>query len=226
MTDFTGAMGYCEFQIPFFIEGVKVETVQMAVGTEYHEQAEKMERETAVVVPLTRTELEDKKADLNFIREDIQTLFLLEFESEHGRARLELLGRADKVMRQEETLIISDDKHTYNPARHDSMRKPYDSQLLQVLVYLHSRYYLGDSLGWAEIPHERKAYQVNIIDSKTGLVYKTYENVVGSKDAELLFGNALRFTQKCLQWDDLVHHNSKARCKACGYFGDCSKALR
>lgn len=76
MTDFTGAMGYCEFQIPFFIEGVKVETVQMAAGTQYHEQAEKMERETAVMVPLTRTELEDRKADLNFIREDIQTLFI------------------------------------------------------------------------------------------------------------------------------------------------------
>ena len=129
-------------------------------------------------------------------------------------------------MRHKETLIISDDKHTYKPARHDSMKEPYDSQLLQVLAYLHSRYYLGDLLGWAEIPHTRKMYQVNIIDSRTGSVYKTYENVVGKKDSELLFGNALKFTQKCLNLDELVHHNSKARCKACGYFDDCSKALR
>ena len=73
-------MGYCEFQIPFFIEGVKAETVQMAVGTQFHEQAEKIERETAVVIPLTKTKLEDRQADLNFIREDIQTLFFQEFD--------------------------------------------------------------------------------------------------------------------------------------------------
>jgi hypothetical protein len=217
-------MGYCEFLIPFFIEGVKAETVQMAAGAQFHEQAEKMERETAVVVPLTKTKLEDKKADLDFIREDIQTLFLLELPD--GKARLELFGRADKVMRQNETLIISDDKHTSSPGRHDAMREPYDSQLLQVLVYLHSKYYLGDLLGWAEIPHERKAYQVNIIDGRTGSVYKRYENVVGSKETGLLFGNALRFAQKCLQWNELVHHNSRARCRACGFFGECSKALR
>jgi hypothetical protein len=226
VTDFTGAMGYCEFQIPFFIEGVKVETAQMAAGTQFHEQAEKTEREAAVVVPLTRTELEDRQADLNFIREDIQTMFFVEFELPRGRATLELLGRADKVMRQKETLIISDDKHTHNPARHDSMMKPYSGQLLQVLAYLHSVYYLGDLLGWSDIPHGKKAYQVNIIDSRTGLVYKTYEDVVGRKDAEFLFGNALRFTQKCLNLDELVHHNSKAKCKACGFFNDCDKALR
>ncbi|HJW19287.1 MAG TPA: hypothetical protein VJ571_01860, partial [Candidatus Nitrosotalea sp.] len=118
MTDFTGAMGYCEFQIPFFIEGVRAETVQMVLGTEHHEQAERIEKETTVQVPLTKTRLEDKKTDLNFMREDIQTLFTRQFDFREGKAKLVLFGRADKVIRQNQTLIVSDDKHATNPRRY------------------------------------------------------------------------------------------------------------
>ncbi|MGI0086895.1 MAG: hypothetical protein ACREBI_02895 [Nitrosotalea sp.] len=227
MTDFTGAMGYCEFQIPFFIEGIKVETVEMLKGIEHHEEAERIERETVIPVPLTRTKLEDKKADLNFMREDIQTSFAQEFDFPQGSSRLTLSGRADKVIRDKGTLIVSDDKRVSNPSRYDAMPEPYIGQLLQVLTYLNSRYYLGSSFGgWAEIPHVQKRYQINIVDSKTRSVYKTYEDNVTRRHLELLFDYALRFTKKCLQLDALTHHNSKARCKACGFFNDCSRALR
>lgn len=226
MTDFTDAMGYCEFKIPFFKEGLSVKTEEMVVGSVYHEELEKIERETVTPVPLTRQRLEDKKEDLNFMREDVHTAFVREFDFPNGRAKLTLFGRADKVLREKEVLIVSDDKHTANPGRHDSRTEPYPDQLLQVLTYLHSRYDLGPSFGLAEIPHEKKMYRINIVDSRMKSVYKTYEEMVSEKHAELLFGYALRFTQKCLGWDELVHHNSSARCKPCGYFGDCSKALR
>ena len=227
MTDFTGAMGYCEFQIPFFIEGVRAETIQMLKGTEYHEEAERIEKETIVPVQLTKTRLEDKKTDLNFMREDIQTSFVQEFDFKEGQARLVLSGRADKVIRQNETLIVSDDKHASNPKRYGTMSYPYIGQLLQVLTYLDSTYYLGDSFGgWAGIPHTQKMYQINIVDTRTKSIYKTYEEIVNENHMELLFDYASQFTKKCLQWDDLTHHNSKPKCKACGFFENCSNALK
>ncbi|MGB9002736.1 MAG: hypothetical protein WCC52_02905 [Nitrosotalea sp.] len=220
-------MGYCEFKIPFFKEGVSVKTTEMVVGSVYHEELERIERETVTPIPLTRQKLEDKKEDLSFMREDVNTAFMREFDLPNGKARLTLFGRADKVLRENEVLIVSDDKHTANPGRHDTMTEPYHDQLLQVLTYLHSRYNLGPFFGGlAEIPHAKKMYRINIVDSRTKSVYKTYEDVVSRKHVELLFDYTLRFTQKCLGWDELMHHNSKAKCKACGYFGDCSKALR
>ncbi len=227
MTDFTGSMGYCEFQIPFFIEGIRAETVSMLKGTEHHEEAERIEKETTIQVPLTKTKLEDKKTDLSFMREDIQTSFVKDFEFEEGKARLTLFGRADKVIRQNETLVVSDDKLASNPKRYDSMSQPYVSQLLQVLAYLDSRYYLGESFGgWAGIPHEKKMYQINIVDTRTRSIYKTYEEVVNESHAELLADYVSQFTKKCLEWDELIHHNSKAKCKACGFFENCSHALK
>ncbi len=220
-------MGYCEFQIPFFIEGVRVETAQMTLGTEHHEEAERIEKETTIQVPLTKTRLEDKKTDLNFMREDIQTLFVKDFDFREGHARLVLFGRADKVIREDQTLIVSDDKHASNPRRYDAMSQPYNSQLLQVLTYLDSKYYLGDSFGgWSGIPHEKKMYQINIVDSRTKSVYKTYKDIVTETHTELLFDYLSQFTKKCLEWDELIHHNSKPKCKACGFFENCSNALK
>lgn len=227
MTDFTDSMGYCEYKIPFLKEGISIKTEEMIIGSEHHEELERIERETTITVPLTKKKLEDKKSDLNFIREDIHTAFTHEFDFSNGKAKLTLFGRADKVFREKEILIVSDDKHTANPSRHDTMREPYNDQLLQVLTYLHSKYNLGSSFGGlAEIPHTKKMYKINIVDSKTKLIYKTYEDYVTKNHTELLFNYTSRFTQKCLQWDDLMHHNSKPKCKACGYFNDCTNALR
>jgi CRISPR/Cas system-associated exonuclease Cas4 (RecB family) len=220
-------MGYCEFKIPFLIEGVKVKTVQMTIGSEHHEDLERIEHATMIPVPLTPENLENKKADLSFMREDVNTVFMHEFDFPSGKARVTLFGRADKIFREDEVLIVSDDKHTANPSRYDSMTGPYNDQLLQVLTYLHSRYDLGSSFGsLAEIPHAKKMYRINIIDSRTRSIYKTYEDHITKTHTELLFDYISRFTQKCLQLDELVHHNSKAKCKACGYFGECSNALK
>jgi hypothetical protein len=227
VTDFTDAMGYCEFKIPFLVEGVKVKTAEMIIGSVHHEDLERMERETVVPVPLTREKLQDKKADLSFMREDVNTVFTHEFDLPSGPSRVTLFGRADKVYRENEVLIISDDKHTANPGRHDALKNPYNDQLLQVLAYLHSRYDLGSPFGGvAEIPHTQKMYRINIVDSRTRQIYKTYQESVTSMHTGFFMDFVLRFMLKCLQLDELVHHNSKAKCKACGYFGECSNALK
>ncbi|HEX5457881.1 MAG TPA: hypothetical protein VFX64_05790 [Candidatus Nitrosotalea sp.] len=204
-----------------------METVEMSKGAEYHEEAERIERESSVAVPLTRAQLEDTGTDLDFMREDIQTSFVKEFDISSGKVRLYLFGRADKVVRRQQTLIISDDKHTSNLGRYGSMSEPYFSQMLQVLAYLNSRYYLGESFGgWSEIPHVYKKYQINIVDSRDKSVYKRFEGVVTGVHEELFLDAAASFALKCLSLERLSHHNSEKKCKACGYFGDCSNALK
>lgn len=227
VTDFTDSMGYCEYKIPFFIEGMYAKTKEMVLGGQHHEQAERTERATAITVPLTKKKLKDKKADLMFVREDIQTAFTQPFDFAQGKANLTLYGRADKVLREGEVLVVSDDKHTTNPRRHETRTEPYNDQLLQVLTYLHSRFYLGSPFGgWAEIPHSGKMYRINIVESRTETIYKTYEDVVRKEHTELLFDYTAKFTQKCLGWDELMHHNSLSKCQACGFFKDCLHAIR
>lgn len=199
----------------------------MVKGAEHHEEAERIERETAILVPLTVEKLQDKKQDLSFVREDVRAVYQIEFDTEKGKALLTLKGRADKVIRMQSTLIIYDDKSTVNPSRHDNRTEPYLDSLLQLLTYLHSKFYLGRKLGgWAEIPHSKKMYQVNIIDRNSGQIYKTYEETVTKVHTQLLIDHATKFALKCLELDALAHHNNKYKCRPCGYFKDCSFALR
>ena len=227
VTEFTDSMGYCEYKIPFFAKGDYVKTEAMIIGGQFHKEAEDFDRETAITEPLTKMELETKTEDIEFVREDISTIFIHDFNFPKGKTRLTLSGRADNVYRSEETLVISDDKHTNRPEKHDNRTKPYNDNLLQVLTYLYSKFDLGDSFGgWSEIPHKAKSYKINIIDQKTKATYKTYQEIVSKKHEEFLFDYASLFTQKCLQWDALKHHNMKAKCKPCGYFGRCEHELR
>jgi hypothetical protein len=147
VTDFTDAMGYCEFKIPFLIEGVKVKTEQMVTGSEHHDELERIEREIVIPVPLTKENLENKKIDLSFMREDVNTVFTHEFDLPSGPSRVTLFGRADKVYRENEVLIISDDKHTANPGRHDSLKSPYNDQLLLP----HDNAFDKKSMSYAEV---------------------------------------------------------------------------
>jgi len=227
VTDFTEAMGYCEFKIPFFINDLKeIKSERVISGTQFYQELQKINSETSIMLPLSKTKLRDKKADLSLIREDIQTQFTQEVRSSRGKSKLTLFGRADKIFRKNGTLIISDDRNTANPSHHASRTEPYSDHLLQALTYLHSKYYLGDSFGgWAQIPHKRKSYQINIIDNKTKRVQKTYEEIVSPRHENLLFNSTIQFTQKCLQWLELNHHNSKTKCESCGFFNDCEKAL-
>src|SRR6185503_1613605 len=72
VTDFTDAIGYCEYKIPFFAKNIYVKTADMQKGEEHHEEAERIERETAIQVPLTVEELRDAEKDLDFFREDVR----------------------------------------------------------------------------------------------------------------------------------------------------------
>jgi hypothetical protein len=218
VTDFTDGIGYCEYKIPFFAKNIYVKTLDMQKGEEHHEEAERTEKETSVAVPLTVAALHDAQCDLDFFREDIDTIYARDFQSIKGNARLVLFGRADKIIRRESTLIIHDDKRTNNPSRHDGRGSPFLDNRLQVLTYLHSKFFLGRRYGgWVDIPHTSKKYRLNIIDGRTKQIYKTYEEVVEQEHLSLLERYASEFTFKCLQWIPLRHHNNINKCTPCGY---------
>lgn len=219
VTDFTNSMGYCEYKIPFYAKNVYVATEQMNKGEEYHEEAETLERIFAIPIPLKAKDLKNKKKDLNFFRENIHSTYTLELNLLQGKAMLTLFGRADKIVRKNSTLTITDDKRTSSPFMHIKRTEPFPDQLLQVLAYLHSKFYFGKKFGgWIEIPHEAKAYRVNIIDGNTGKIYKTYENVVTQNHKSLLEQYAATFVLKCMELQELKHHNNKNKCQPCGYF--------
>ena len=115
VTEFTDSMGYCEYKIPFFAKGDYVKTEAMINGGQFHKEVEDYDRETAITEPLTKVELETTTEDLEFIREDLSTIFVHDFDLPKGKARLTMSGRADTVSRSGETLVISDDKHTNRP---------------------------------------------------------------------------------------------------------------
>lgn len=52
----------------------------MVTGSEHHEELERIERETVIPVQLTKENLENKKTDLSFMREDVNTVFTHEFD--------------------------------------------------------------------------------------------------------------------------------------------------
>jgi hypothetical protein len=120
VTDFTGSMGYCEHRIPFYMEGIKAPTLQTMQGAKAHDEEEELEHEQFVMVPITVEELTDIGKDVEFAREKIFTRLLLPLKIEDENVALLLHGRADKVLRNKQTLIIQDDKFPYNVKKYDA----------------------------------------------------------------------------------------------------------
>ena len=79
VTELADSMGYCEYKIPFYAKGDYVKTEAMIIGGQFHKEAEDFERETAITEPLTKMELETKTEDIEFVREDISTIFTHDF---------------------------------------------------------------------------------------------------------------------------------------------------
>jgi hypothetical protein len=60
VSDFCGAMGYCELRIKYYIKGIKPPQTQITVdGTKSHEKEEAYEKEHFTFKPVTTEELTD-----------------------------------------------------------------------------------------------------------------------------------------------------------------------
>ncbi len=141
VTEFSDSLGYCEHKIPFYLEGIKAspspETIK---GTVAHKQEERFEKEHFEFVPITHQELVDINRDIEFARENIFTRLLFPTKIGQQFVFLLLFGRADKVYRHKQTLIVQDDKFPTNLQKYQERFEPYPDQILQALTYLNSKF--------------------------------------------------------------------------------------
>ncbi len=230
VTDFTDSLGYCEHKIPFYLKGVKappsLETLQ---GSASHEEEEKYEEEHFEFESITPEKLEDLTHDLEFAREKIFTRLLVPLKFEKMDVAILLHGRADKILRNKETLVVQDDKFPYNLERYSERIEPYPDQILQALTYLNSLY--SNSGGfepedWFPIPHKEKMWVIQIRDrNNNNKPFKIFQGKQNPNALAYLHSNIERYTRLILGLEERKHHNMSSKCKPCRYADKCEFRL-
>ena len=230
VTDFSDSLGYCEHKIPFHMEGIKAppspETIR---GTNAHKQEEEFEKEHFKFVPITHTELADMNRDIELARENIFTRLLVPTKIGQLRVLVLLFGRADKIFRHRQTLVVQDDKFATNLKKYEERFEPYPDQMLQALAYLNSKFTANGSWKqdeWFEIPHKEKAWIIQIRDknneSKPFRIFKG----VQTEEVKMFFqGSLARFVMLVLGKEERMHHNKPDKCAPCRYFDKCQFRL-
>lgn len=230
VSDFCDSMGYCEHKIPFHIEGIKpapsLETIQ---GSKAHETEEQIEKEQFEFVPITPEELSDMTRNIEFAREDIFTRLLAPVRLGPEKIAVLIHGRADKIMRNDKTLIVQDDKFPTNLKKYSERFEPFDDQKLQALTYLNSRFAENGSMNpdeWFEIPHKNKAWIIQIRDKSNGnKPFKIFKGLQNEVAQDFLKTSIERFALLVLGREERKHHNIAAKCKPCRLFDQCQFRL-
>ena len=225
VTDFADSLGYCEYKIPLSIKGIRPRPTQALIqGTKAHHEKEQYESEHVKLEHVTITEIEDRKIDIEFARENIYSTLTIPFEFSNERVIVSLAGRIDKIMRVDGTLIVQDDKFAGRPQVYDEKTQPYPSQLLQVLTYLNSTYSAKRSKKLEDIfemPHTEKQWQIRICDRKTQEPYKIFSEIQDAFSLHYLHTSLERFTKIALDLIEPSHHESKRKCDACNLKNVC-----
>ncbi|MCS5527665.1 MAG: PD-(D/E)XK nuclease family protein [Nitrosopumilus sp.] len=225
VTDFADSLGYCEYKIPLSIKGIRPRPTQALIqGTKAHHEKEQYESEHVKLEYVTITEIEDKKKDIEFARENIYSTLTIPFEFPNEHVIVSLAGRIDKIMRVDGTLIVQDDKFAGRPQVYDEKTQPYPSQLLQVLAYLNSTYSAKRSKkpeDIFEMPHTEKQWQIRICDRKTREPYKIFSEIQDAFSLHYLHTSLERFTKIALDLIEPSHHESKRKCDACNLKSVC-----
>lgn len=225
VTDFADSLGYCEYKIPLSIKGIRPRSTQALIqGTKAHHEKEQYESEHVKLEHVTITEIEDRKKDIEFARENIYSTLTIPFEFSNERVIVSLAGRIDKIMRVDGTLIVQDDKFAGRPQVYDEKTQPYPSQLLQVLTYLNSTYSAKRSKkpeDIFEMPHTEKQWQIRICDRKTREPYKIFSEIQDAFSLHYLHTSLERFTKIALDIIEPSHHESKRKCDACNLKNVC-----
>lgn len=144
---FSFCMTYCEHKIPFYKEGIipprhEESEIRKAVGAIFHAKEEKKDK--AKIKPITKEELSivlpNKQNNVEFVREHIFSKLSYSINKDNNDIRLILTGRPDKLLRKDEFLIVEEDKFPKNPFIYINRKNPFDSHILQSLVYLNSKF--------------------------------------------------------------------------------------
>jgi hypothetical protein len=228
VSDFCASMGYCEVSITHFLKGIKPPETQIIVdGTKSHEKEEVYEKEHFTLKPVTVQELEDYTKDIEFAREGLFTRFHRDLSFGDEKFSLLLLGRADKVIRSKGTLIVEDSKFPSNKEKYLETFEPYDSQKLQTLLYLNSKF--SEEFPFSpkvcfDISCERKAWIINIKDKATMQSLKVFQGFQTREAEDFLDQKINRFASLALGKLAPCHHNNIRKCKSCR-FEECEYKL-
>ena len=158
VSEFSFCMTYCEHKIPFYLGGIKPPThveseIRKAVGAIFHAKEEKKDKEK--VKPITKEELSvalpDKQKSIEFTREHIFSKLSYSISKDNKDIQLILTGRPDKLLRKDEFLIVEEDKFPKNPFIYVNRKSPFDSHILQSLIYLNSKFSITSSFPKKEI---------------------------------------------------------------------------
>jgi len=228
VSDFCGSMGYCEVNITHFLKGIKPPETQVTFdGTKSHEKEEQYEKEHFTFKPVTTEELKDFTRDIEFAREGLYTRFQRELIFDNERLSLLLFGRADKVMRSKGTLIVEDSKFPTNKEKYQDTFEPYDTQKLQTLLYLNSKF--SEDFPFSpkvcfDISCERKAWVINIKDKATMECVKVFQGFQTKEAEDFLSEKINRFALLTLGKTAPQHHNNCKKCQSCR-FEECEYKL-
>lgn len=239
VSEFVFSITYCEHKIPFYIRGVKVEQedvkIRQSIGREGHIKEEKIEEEKiekGEIRPVPAIELpwvlSDPKCDIEFVREEVKTKLLYPIKIDEKDVKLILYGRADKISRKDEYLIIEEDKFPQNPSGYVTRDRPFDSHILQALTYLNSKFAKKDDgikFSWFEIPHNKKKWIVNIRERNDNNIIRCFEGVVEEQDESYLESNLFKFVSLVIGKTEKMHHNNIKKCIPCEYADICSYSM-
>ncbi len=221
VSDFCGAMGYCEVRVKHFLKGIKPPPTKIVLdGVESHEKEEVYEKEHFKFEPVTVEALQDFTKDIEFAREGLFTRF--ERDLAFGEETLSVLvyGRADKVMRSKGTLIVEDSKYPATRDKYADKYEPFDDQKLQTLLYLNSNYSEKGSLeskDCFDISCEKRAWIINIKDKATMESIKVFQGYQTKEAEDFLNGKLNRFALLVLGKIEPQHHGNSRKCQSCRF---------
>ncbi len=228
VSDFCGAMGYCELRIKHYLKGIKPPQTQITIdGIKSHEKEEVYEKEHFTFEPVSEEGLKDLTKDIEFAREGIFTRYQRELSFGNEKFSLLLYGRADKVMRSNGTLIVEDSKYPASKAKYLVKYEPFDDQKLQTLLYLNSTYSETGSFkenDSFEISCQKRAWIINIKDKSTLESIKIFQGFQTMEAEHFLEAKINRFALLALGKLAPDHHNNAKKCQSCR-FTDCEYIL-
>lgn len=229
VSDFCGAMGYCEHKIPLALQGIKPSPSEATIqGSKAHERQERYEKEHFELVPITGEELADIKKDIEFAYESINTRLVVPLNlSSYPQSMMLIFGRADKVYRSQGSLIVEESKFPLDPEKYLKTYEPYPDHKLQTLLYLNSQFTGENSFdpeSWFDIPHTRKAWIINIKNRKTGETIKAFEGFQTQELEQYMNYSLQRFASIAAGETLPKHHHRHAKCAKCR-IEDCQHTL-
>ena len=202
VSTFSFCMTYCEHKIPFYLEGIKPpkheeSEIRKAVGAIFHSKEEKKDKEK--IIPLTKEELNnalpDRKINVEFTRENIFSKLSSSMSKDNKDIQLILTGRPDKLLRKDEFLIVEEDKFPKNPFIYVDRKHPFDSHILQSLIYLNSKFSITSNSPKKEIDRHIN----NTINTSQGTINMFFDMV---KEDNYHY-------QNINDWFDIPHQKKK-----------------